>query len=183
MKNTLLNLSGILLLLTFLSCNHRETDTDWKFKVVSQKPSGSQLIIVDKNENPVKFDDEVDYSEYDIVKYAFYAKRVYARANDHDADGRYYFDNYKLVNQNINNVFNLPVKTEIQNEAVKEMFNKIFFDSKEYEVHNKDKKYGLQSFIVSKDGQIDMNNIYDVHNHMVSFERNKDGNIQIYWIP
>ena len=160
---------------------------DWKFKVVSKKGStNSTLIIVDENNNPIKYDDEVDYGDYDIVEYAFYAQAVYIGANNHDYNGHYYFKNYEDVNIDINRVFHLPVKNEIQNEKITELFNKYYYDYKKYSIYKEDKGYGYQSFIMSADGQIHVSNALGfevVTNPSVKFERSKDGNIQIYWIP
>jgi len=161
--------------------------TDCEFEVVTKKEStNSSLILVDKNGEPIKFDDEVDYSEYDIVEYAFYAQAVYRSANDHDCYGKYYFKDYSIVNQNINYVFNLPISNEIQNIKVKELFNQIYYDYKKYKIYNDDKGYGYQSFIMSDDGKKHTSNVYGFPmtvNPEVKLERNEDGNIQIYWIP
>lgn len=153
--------------------------TDWKFKVVSIGTANDVLIIVDENNNPVKYDEDVDYAEYDIVEYAFYAKAVFMSANDHDCNGRYYFDSYEKVNQNINYVFHLPVKNEIQNEKIKDFFNKPFYDYKKYLLYNDKKGYGYQSFVMSDDGT-KRYGIMGVVNPNVKFEKNDEGNIQIH---
>lgn len=169
------------------SGNEYEYYSDWKFKVVSKKGStNSTLIIVDENNNPIKYDDEIDYGYYDIIEYAFYAQATYIAANDHDCNGNYYFKNYEEVNSNINLVFNLPIKNDTLNEKIKEKFNKYYYDYKKYTIYKKDKGYGYQGFIMSDDGQIHVSNALGfemVTNPSVKLKRSEDGNIQIYWIP
>ena len=161
--------------------------SDWKFKVVSKKGStNSTLILVDENNNPIKYDDELDYGAYDIVEYAFYAQAVYIAANDHDCNGKYYFKKFEDVNSNINLVFNLPIKNEILDEKVKEKFNKYYYDYKKYAIYKNDKGYGYQSFIMINDGQIHKSKALGfemVTNPSIKFKRSEEGNIQIYWIP
>ncbi len=77
----------------------------------------------------------------------------------------------KFINEYINYVFDVPLKNQIENNAIKELFNRAYYDYLELGICLDDKKYGRQSCFTSKDGVKKYSKIV--------FSRGEDGEVTI----
>ena len=167
------------------------------YATLKMEPDGrlSHLVVLDNTGYPLKYDDELNYDEFYPIKQFFIADEIYM--------GKYYEDTFnkksKVVtsdgfdtgyskeyidffNTKINLVYELPLKTE--DEKLNEEFNRVYYDYIEYDVYKGDKKYGEQTFYLSKDGTVEYRIGYfggkEIANPSIKLKRDdKTGNLII----
>ena len=187
--------------LLFFSCekNNLENSTtynnNYKFKI--EENETDKIFIIDENNIPLKFDDEMNYKELEIFPQCFFAKELlnnelfyYYEKNlnkkvfnkDMSVKMSYNKNFVSFFNDNINNVFNLPSKNE--DIYLNEAFNKVYYDYKDCNIVDGKKEYGLQEYYFIKGDVIEYKTNMFGENYInalkVSFARDKKtGNLII----
>ncbi|NDW19323.1 hypothetical protein D0T53_10420 [Dysgonomonas sp. 216] len=126
---------------------------------------GVSLLVTSESGTPLVYDDEADYSTLGILPQMYWAEKIlldfvvkeyYKNTYGEivqDSNLKYAENYINFINSHINLVFAFPVKTE--NDELNKIFNKIYYDNKDYEFYIGERGYGWQSFYLSKDGTIE----------------------------
>ena len=142
---------------------------DYKFVAESY-----HIFVLDENNDTLKFDDEKDYFAFPYLKEAYYARHLthlfpyYKRKIKNEKLNPYSKENLDFLNSKINLVFQVPLNT--YDEELNEIFNKLYYDYKDYDVYPMEKGYGFQTFYLGN----------DIREVKMDIRRNyKNGNLEI----
>ncbi|MDM1298527.1 hypothetical protein HXZ94_08430 [Empedobacter falsenii] len=172
-------------------------DANPSYVTLKMEPDGrlSYLVILDNTGYSLKYDDEIDYAELYPIKQFFMADKINLEKYYKDTfnkkskvvksdgfDTGYSNEYIDFFNSKINLVYELPLKTE--DEKLNEVFNRVYYDYIEYDVYKGDKKYGEETFYLSKDGTVEYRRGYfggkEISNPNIKLKRDdKTGNITI----
>lgn len=163
------------------------------------KLSSEDLLLTNESGQVISYDDEINYSELpNLIQIYFVHQLLY----DYHGIKRYYQDvlNKDLYtkrdskgnssytqefidffNSKVNYVYQLPLKSE--DEKLNEIFNRIYYNNKDFQIYEGEKKYGRQEFYLSKDGTFEYGINYwgekYIKSPRISLYRNENGYLSI----
>lgn len=158
--------------------NESSKDEENYYNVEESQQNNVYFKLVDRRDNsitvtysdgtPIKFDDEVDYSNFPLLKMfcianmwnydlytfqGFYYDKTGKSSKDVRPDSPFTFhtEEFKdFVNSKLNLINEVPLKTT--EDKIDKIFNRLYYDYKDSEVYPKERGYGYQKFIVRKYG-------------------------------